>query len=75
MKNGTCPKCHSSAVHSGAHISLKGGSYGSNKIPLGGLFGKEMTLDNYVCCECGYVESYISKPADLERVRKHWPKV
>lgn len=75
MKDGECPRCGSQEVYSGAKISVKGGSYGSNTIPLGGVFGSQLALDNYVCCDCGYVESYINKPADLDKIRRLWPKV
>ena len=49
MKKGKCPKCKSSEVNTGANIKLKSGSYGYNTIPLGGLFGRQLVLDNYVC--------------------------
>jgi hypothetical protein len=75
MKNGRCPKYNTQEVYSGAHISIKGGSYGSNTIPLGGVFARQIALDNYVCCNCGYLESYISKPIDLKRIRTTWEKV
>lgn len=73
MKQGKCPKCGSREIHSGASISLKQGTYGCNTIPLGGLFGGHIPLDNYVCTGCGYVESYISRPGDLEKIRARWP--
>lgn len=75
MKKGKCPKCGSSEIYSGAGISIKGGSYGSNTIPLGGIFGRQMPLDNYVCGQCGYVESHISKPEDLQKIRARWPNL
>jgi len=49
VKKGKCPKCKSSEVNTGANIKLKSGSYGYNTIPLGGLFGRQLVLDNYVC--------------------------
>ncbi len=73
MKKGKCPKCGSSEIYSGANISLKEGTYGSNTIPLGGLFGAMVALDNYVCTGCGYVESYINNPRDLKKIRAQWP--
>jgi hypothetical protein len=33
------------------------------------------TLDNYLCLDCGYLESYISDRAALNRIEKQWPKV
>ena len=73
MKKGRCPKCGSHDIYSGENISLKKGTYGSNTIPLGGLFGSMIPLDNYVCTACGYVESYINQPRDLKKIRERWP--
>ncbi len=75
MKKGKCPKCGSQEIYSGAGISLKGGTYGCNTIPLGGVFGRHAPLDNYVCAECGYVESYINSAGDLEKIRSRWPHI
>ncbi|KUG19989.1 hypothetical protein ASZ90_010276 [hydrocarbon metagenome] len=75
MKNGRCPKCNAREVYSGAHISFNKGAYGCNTIPLGGLFGTHIPLDNYVCGNCGYVESYINDPDDREKIRRQWERV
>ena len=37
--------------------------------------GSQAALDNYVCCQCGYVESYINNPKDLEKISELWEKV
>ncbi len=73
MKKGKCPKCGSSDIYSGANLSFKSGTYGSNTVPIGGFFGGMAPLDNYICGQCGYVESYISRPGDLEKIRARWP--
>jgi predicted RNA-binding Zn-ribbon protein involved in translation (DUF1610 family) len=73
VKSGTCPNCGSSEVYAGAKVGLKAGVYGSNTIPIS--FWYSGILDNYVCVDCGYVESYISDRARLEEVRKKWVKV
>jgi predicted nucleic-acid-binding Zn-ribbon protein len=75
MKNGKCPKCKSKEVYSGENIKLKKGVYGANTIPLGGLFGSHVVLDNYVCANCGYLESYINKKEDLFKIRSQWKAV
>jgi hypothetical protein len=68
-----CPQCGSSRVHSGAGAEGKEGLRGSNRIPLDALH--YATLDNYVCLNCGYLESYISDRGALNRVAKEWPKI
>lgn len=73
MKTGTCPKCSSDDVFSGAGISLKKGPFGSNSIPVG--LTSIAALDNYVCAECGYVESYVSDPKKLVEISRKWDKI
>ncbi len=71
MKNGRCPKCDSSQVFSGADVFPKSGPFTCNAIPIS--LTALAPLDNYVCLDCGYVESYISTAEDLETVRRKWP--
>ncbi|CAB1083250.1 hypothetical protein D1AOALGA4SA_10824 [Olavius algarvensis Delta 1 endosymbiont] len=73
MKTGKCPKCSSHEVFSGAGVSLKKGPFGSNSIPIG--LTSIAALDNFVCVECGYVESYISDPDKLAEISRKWDKV
>ena len=74
MKNGQCSKCNSLTVYSGANLPLKGGINCINCIPLtGGFQPQYAALDNYVCVNCGYVESYLSEPEDLLFIAKNWP--
>ncbi len=75
MKNGQCPKCGSSDVHSGSMISFKQGAFGSNTIPLGGILSGSAMLDNYVCVNCGYVESYMGNVASRRQIAQKWPRV
>jgi predicted nucleic-acid-binding Zn-ribbon protein len=75
MKSGVCPKCGSTEVYSGAHISNKRGGYYANTIPLGGYWAQGVALDNYVCVNCGYVESYISDEKALREIAQKWPRV
>ncbi|UNC91326.1 hypothetical protein [Candidatus Contubernalis alkaliaceticus] len=75
MRKGICPKCNSQEVYSGENISFKKGPYSINTIHMGGVLGSQAALDNYVCCECGYVESYISHPKDLKKISVQWEKV
>ena len=73
MKSGQCPKCNCNNVFSGADVSDKKLSMGFNTIPIGSLW-KYPALDNYVCVDCGYVESYISNKKALEYIAKKWPR-
>jgi predicted nucleic-acid-binding Zn-ribbon protein len=71
MKKGTCPKCQSKEIYCGAQVSMKSGFHNSNTIPVTGF--RAASLDNYVCGQCGFVESYIAKEKDLAAIRKKWP--
>jgi predicted nucleic-acid-binding Zn-ribbon protein len=73
MKQGKCPKCSSDEVYSGSHIKPKSGPFVSNSIPIS--LTSIAGLDNYVCTQCGYVESYISDPSKLKEISIRWPKV
>lgn len=73
MKSGTCPKCASEAVYSGASIPLKKGPFGSNSIPIS--LTSVAALNNYVCTACGYVESYIGSAERLTEIAKKWVPV
>ena len=73
MKKGKCPKCGSEEVRSGSHLFPKVGPFASNSIPISLV--SVAALDNYVCAECGYVESYVADPGKLEEIKKNWRKV
>ncbi len=73
MKTGICPKCSSHEVYSGAGVALKKGPFGSNSIPIG--ITSIAALDNLVCVECGYVESYVSDPDKLAEISRKWARV
>lgn len=72
MKEGICPKCKSDEVYAGADIILKSGPFGSNSIPIS--LSSIAALDNYVCTQCGYVESYILDPKKLMEISHKWIK-
>ena len=73
MRTGTCPKCSSTKVFSGADIPLKKGPFGINSIPIG--LTSIAALDNYVCGECGYVERYVSSQTKLAEISRKWEAV
>ena len=70
MKNGSCPKCGSPSVFSAENMPLKGGPFGSNSIPV--TLTSMAALDNYVCTDCGLVESYVADEKKLEEIRDKW---
>lgn len=72
MKNSHCPKCGSNDIYDGSKIFNKSGGHNSNSIPLS-LF-THATLDNYVCGQCGYVESYVAERSKLEKIIESWPR-
>lgn len=72
MKQGKCPKCGSEEVYSGAEVLPKSGPFGSNSIPISIV--SIAALDNYVCTDCGYLESYITDTAKLKEIVKKWAK-
>jgi len=74
MRSGTCPKCGSTEVCSGEHMGffVKTGSNWANTIPI--TAWANAPLDNYVCLNCGYVESYISDSAKLWKIAQKWPR-
>lgn len=74
MRNGTCPKCDGNGVRSGASVMFKKGAFGANTIPLGGYVPRWVALDNYICPDCGYVESYITDRSALAMIRAKWPR-
>lgn len=70
MKSGICPKCGSSDVWCKTSMGYRGAL-------MLGLF-TSIPLTDYVCAECGYVESYV-KEDQMNRMRKsirsHYSKV
>jgi len=73
LKQGKCPKCGSEEVYSGIEVYPKSGPFGSNSIPISIV--SIAALDNYVCTDCGYVETYIADTEKLKEIDKKWPKV
>lgn len=73
MKNGSCPKCHSSDIlvfEQEKDAREKGYSVDLEKL---GMLDKVFTT-RYVCCNCGYTERYFDGK-DLEKLKKKYKKV
>ena len=70
MKNtGRCPKCGSSEI---VRVPDHPGRYASgNNIytSRGTLFGK-IPVIRHVCCRCGYVENWVERREELEKIRR-----
>ncbi len=73
MKDGKCPRCGSTAVYSAEDLPLKGGPFGSNSIPVS--LTSMAALDNFVCTDCGLVESYLADEKKLKEVAEKWKAV
>lgn len=73
MKTGRCPKCGSNKVYSAADLPLKGGPFGSNSIPVS--LTSMAPLDNYVCVDCGLLESYVADQDKLAEIARKWSAV
>ncbi|MCJ7524070.1 MAG: hypothetical protein MUP71_02480 [Candidatus Aminicenantes bacterium] len=73
MKNGKCPRCGGKEIFNGSSVSNKSGMQHSNTIPVSLL--RMAALNNFVCGQCGYLESYIAKDKDLAAIKKKWPLV
>ncbi len=74
MKSGICPKCGSSEVYSGASLPpfAKMGSNWANTIPV--TMWTLAPLDNYICANCGFMESYVADPVKRAMIARKWPR-
>jgi predicted nucleic-acid-binding Zn-ribbon protein len=73
LREGKCPKCGSDEIYAGIDVAPKSGPFASNSIPVG-LFSIA-ALDNYVCAQCGYLESYVADGEKLEEISRKWRKI
>ena len=73
MKQGKCPKCGSTNIYGADDLPLKSGPFGSNAIPIS--LTTMAALDNYVCVDCGLVESYVADEYMLKKISKKWKAV
>jgi len=72
LKGHKCPKCGSTDIFAGTDVYPKSGPFTSNSIPIS--LTSIAALDNYVCGECGYVESYVAETEKLKEISKKWMK-
>ncbi len=64
MKNGKCPKCETNNVYT------KDWGLDPRKIS-----GRTQMHSDYICADCGYVESYYTREEVLSGITKEWKKV
>ena len=64
MKNGKCPKCGASSVH---RVNKR---YPEPRGIVGVTLWSSVSVDDYVCGACGFVESYLSDLKDMDRINK-----
>ncbi len=57
-----CPKCDSKEV-----VQLAGQSFGTKVYPAGGQYS---TVIKYACTDCGYVETYLADPQELQMLKQ-----
>lgn len=72
MKDGKCSKCGSTNIYSQQSMLLKGGPFGCNSIPIS--LTSMAALDNFVCIDCGLVESYVADEEKRVEISKKWKK-
>jgi len=72
LKENKCPKCGSTDIYAGTDVYPKSGPFTSNSIPIS--LTSIAALDNYVCIQCGYVESYVAETEKLKEISKKWIK-
>jgi hypothetical protein len=73
MKNGKCPHCGSTTIH-----TMPGGLNFGNLDRIFVNYGKAhqpSTYTVYVCVTCGFYEVFLTEPGYLAEVAKTWPKV
>ncbi len=70
MKSGECPKCGAEQVF---HRRKNQGPYGINRLPIS--FFYSAAVDSYVCGSCGYVETYVSKPKHVLKIKQKWRRI
>jgi hypothetical protein len=60
-------------IYSAEDLPLKSGPFGSNSIPIS--LTAMAALDNYVCVDCGLVESYVAEEYMLKKISQKWRPV
>jgi len=64
MKNGQCTKCGASDIQK---MPFKGGHRDFRQITS---FSRGIKLTEYVCCGCGFVETYLADMSDVAKIKE-----
>ena len=67
MKNGKCPKCGSNEIYAFTSITVR------HLLPVAML--RIVSLGDYICCQCGFVETYLWDMNDIDKVKKHGKRI
>ncbi len=72
MKDGICPKCHSTNV-----FTKERGTWWGEGLRLSTRFMDKVDLhyQTYICTECGYFENYVTDKDELAKVAEKWERV
>ena len=70
MKNKICPKCNASEIYTNMSNRLMG----RNRLYVD-IWAGEVPLNVYMCMNCGYLEYYVARREQREKVARRWPKV
>ncbi len=68
MKNRTCPKCGKKEIYFKQNRQW-------NKRNIWITDFSEGVLSYYVCVNCGYLESYLEREKDLEKIKRKWKEL
>ncbi len=69
MKNNICPKCGKQEIY----YKQNSGSETIHNIPITGFsYG---AISYYVCINCGYMEFYLERQKDLDKIAKKWKQI
>lgn len=69
MKNmGCCPKCHSRNI---VRVPDNAHRYLAHSIAITKVVTVErVPVARYVCCDCGYVESWVENQHEMDEIKK-----
>ena len=68
MKNGKCSKCGASDIQKFPYTN----AHRDSQYITG--FSR-VKLNEYVCCGCGLVETYLAEMSDVDRIKKKCTKI
>jgi len=73
MKNSkTCPKCGAKYI---VRIPGKVGMYGvGSNIMTGFSIFSGVKVTRFFCAGCGFIESWVESPKDLEKIKGRFPQ-